>query len=175
MGSFTDRPAHPPKGAVDHRSFPLWSRVVLSAVYQGKSGGDHDPVAVRSSAGNEPCMNRRPFLEAPSRASCIGSVRRKDKELGWYRVIEWGGLFREIPAMSDQDQGEYDLVDVPEPRQPKAPITPGKPLPRLWKTEPDEDEEEELKEAAEAKKKQEAAQSAKEAVRAAEVRQRART
>ncbi|MBV8129848.1 MAG: SUMF1/EgtB/PvdO family nonheme iron enzyme [Planctomycetaceae bacterium] len=77
--------------------------------------------------------------------------------------------------MSDQDQGEYDLADVPEPRQPKAPITPGKPLPRLWKTEPDEDEEEELKEAAEAKKKQEAAQSAKETVQAAEVRQRART
>ena len=75
-------------------------------------------------------------------------------------MIEWGGLFREIPAVSDQDQGEYDLADVPEPRQPKAPITPGKPLPRLWKTEPDEDEEEELKEAAEAKKKQEAAQSA---------------
>ena len=101
-------------------------------------------------------------------------MRRKDKELGWYRVIEWGGLFREIPAVSDQDQGEYDLADVPEPRQPKAPITPGKPLPRLWKTEPDEDEEEELKEAAEAKKKQEAAQSAKETVRSAEVRQRAR-
>ena len=76
--------------------------------------------------------------------------------------------------MSDQDQGEYDLADVPEPRQPKAPITPGKPLPRLWKTEPDEDEEEELKEAAEAKKKQEAAQSAEETVRSAEVRQRAR-
>ena len=76
--------------------------------------------------------------------------------------------------MSDQDQGEYDLADVPEPRQPKAPITPGKPLPRLWKTEPDEDEEEELKEAAEAKNKQEAAQSAKETVRSAEVRQRAR-
>ena len=89
-------------------------------------------------------------------------------------MIEWGGLFREIPAVSDQDQGEYDLADVPEPRQPKAPITPGKPLPRLWKTEPDEDEEEELKEAAEAKKKQEAARSAKEAVRSAEVRQRAR-
>ena len=91
-------------------------------------------------------------------------------------MIEWGGLFREIPAMSDQDQGEYDLADLPKPRQPKAPITPGKPLPRLWKTEPDEDEdeEEELKEAAEAKKKQEAAQSAKETVRSAEVRQRAR-
>ena len=89
-------------------------------------------------------------------------------------MIEWGGLFREIPAMSDQDQREYDLADVPEPRQPKAPIAPGKPLPRLWKTEPDEDEEEELKEAAEAKKKQEAAQSAKETVRSAEVRQRAR-
>ncbi len=76
--------------------------------------------------------------------------------------------------MSDQDQGEYDLADVPEPRQPKPPITPGQPLPRLWKTEPDEDEEEELKEAAEAKKKQEAAQSAKETVRSTEVRRRAR-
>ncbi len=86
-----------------------------------------------------------------------------------------GGLFRGIPAMSDQDQGEYDLADVPEPRQPKPPVTPVQPLPRLWKTEPDEDEEEELKEAAEAKKKQEAAaQSAQETVRSAEVCQRAR-
>src|SRR5208282_5266579 len=104
----------------------------------------------------------------------LGSVRRKRNELRYYRVTEWGGLFREIPAMSDQDQGEYDLADVPEPRQPKPPVMPGQPLPRLWKTEPDEDEEEELKEAAEAKKKQEAAQSAKETVRSAEVRQRAR-
>ncbi|MGA2706367.1 MAG: SUMF1/EgtB/PvdO family nonheme iron enzyme [Isosphaeraceae bacterium] len=104
----------------------------------------------------------------------LGSVRRKRNELHYYRVTEWGGLFREIPAMSDQDQGEYDLADVPEPRQPKPPVMPGQPLPRLWKTEPDEDEEEELKEAAEAKKKQEAAQSAKETVRSAEVRQRAR-
>ena len=77
--------------------------------------------------------------------------------------------------MSDQDEGGYDLAELPEPRQPKKPVSPVKPLPRLWKTEPDEDEEEELKEAAEAKKKQAAAeQSAQESARAAEARLRAR-
>jgi hypothetical protein len=64
---------HPLPGEVlqDHPAHQAlrWSRVVLSAVYQGKSGSDHDPVAARGSAGNEPCMNGRPFLEVPSRAS----------------------------------------------------------------------------------------------------------
>src|SRR5271157_2977235 len=174
VADLTHRPAHPAKGAVDHRSLPFMVSGFVECSLPMKVGGDHDPVAVRGSAGNESCMNQPALLQSPSRESRLGSVRRKRNELRYYRVTEWGGLFREIPAMSDQDQEAYDLADVPEPRQPKAPVMPGQPLPRPWKTEPDEDEEEELKEAAEAKKKQEAAQSAKETVRSAEVRQRAR-
>src|SRR5271157_3406730 len=129
VADLTHRPAHPAKGAVDHRSLPFMVSGFVECSLPVKVGGDHDPVAVRGSAGNESCMNQPALLQSPSRESRLGSVRRKRNELRYYRVTEWGGLFREIPAMSDQDQGEYDLADVPEPRQPKAPVMPGQPLP----------------------------------------------
>ena len=49
--------------------------------------------------------------------------------------------------MSDPDQGEYDLVDEPEPSpppdetRPTPKPAPGQPLPRLWQTEDDEPQE----------------------------------
>ena len=69
VADLTHRPAHPPKGTVDHWSFPLMVSGCVECSLPGKVGGDHDPVAARGSAGNEPCMNGRPFLEVPSRAS----------------------------------------------------------------------------------------------------------
>jgi formylglycine-generating enzyme required for sulfatase activity len=55
--------------------------------------------------------------------------------------------------MSENDAGEYELADAPEPRQPKPPPPPGKPLPRLWKTEPEDEEEDRPPEPAEKPKK----------------------